>query len=54
MTGWPQRRHGWVSPTEAWLICQLLDEILEHGSLDSTDTTKVNRIKGILGQKEGA
>jgi hypothetical protein len=48
------RNAGWVSPTEAWLICQLLDEILEHGSLDSTDTTKVNRIKGILGQKEGA
>jgi hypothetical protein len=44
------RDQGWVSPTEAWLVCQLLDGVLEHGILDPTDTATVHRIKAILGE----
>lgn len=44
------RGQGWISPTEAWLVCQLLDEVLEHGTLDETDTATVRRVKAILGE----
>lgn len=46
------RTAGWVSPTEAWLIVQLLDEILESGSLNQTAITKMARVRAILGAKE--
>ncbi|HEX9088699.1 MAG TPA: hypothetical protein VF867_14370, partial [Arthrobacter sp.] len=46
------RTAGWVSPTEAWLVTQLLDEIQESGSLDEKDTIKMARVRAILGAKE--
>lgn len=46
------RTAGWVSPTEAWLVTQLIDEILERGTLDETAVTKMARIRAILGAKE--
>jgi hypothetical protein len=45
------RGAGWVSPTEAWLCCELLGDILERGTLDESDTKQVLRIKGILGKE---
>jgi hypothetical protein len=46
------RGAGWVSPTEAWLCCELLGDILARGTLDESDTKMVLRIKGILGKEE--
>lgn len=46
------REAGWVSPTEAWLCIQLLEDILTRGTLDDTGTALVIRIKGILGKEQ--
>ena len=45
------RGAGWVSPTEAWLCCELLGDILERGTLDESDTNQVIRIRAILGKE---
>lgn len=45
------RNAGWVSPTEAWLCCELLGDILERGTLDEADTKQVVRIRAILGKE---
>ena len=46
------REAGWVSPTEAWLCCELLGGILELGTLNESDTKQVVRIRGILGKED--
>jgi hypothetical protein len=42
------RGAGWISPTEAFLVTSVINEVLE-GTLNETDAGKLRRVLAIIG-----
>jgi hypothetical protein len=43
------RGAGWISPTEAFLVTGVINEVLEAGTLNETDAGKLRRVLSIIG-----